>query len=82
MKTKKVTISLTEEQQQQAKEISKELLGQSKHIGVICFLVNQHLKKLFEGFLIWWLFFEIYTETCCTTQKRLFNIYNQRIFVV
>jgi uncharacterized protein YoaH (UPF0181 family) len=35
MKTKKVTISLTEEQQQQAKEISKELLGKKKIYQII-----------------------------------------------
>lgn len=45
MKTKKVTISLTEEQQQQAKEISKELLGKENISGLFAFWINQHLKK-------------------------------------
>lgn len=45
MKTKKVTISLTAEQQQQAKEISKELLGNQNISGLFAYWINQHLKK-------------------------------------
>ena len=45
MKTKKVTISLTEEQQKQAKEISKELLGKENISGLFAYWINQHLKK-------------------------------------
>ena len=45
MKTKKVTISMTEEQQQQAKEISKELLGNKNISGLFAFWINQYLKK-------------------------------------
>jgi hypothetical protein len=45
MKTKKVTISLTEEQQQQAREISKKLLGNHNISGLFAFWINRHLKK-------------------------------------
>lgn len=45
MKTKKVTISLTAEQQQQAKEISKELLGNQNISGLFAYWINQHLKN-------------------------------------
>jgi len=45
MKTKKVTISLTAEQQQQAKEISKEVLGNENISGLYAYWINQHLKK-------------------------------------
>lgn len=45
MKTKKVTISLTAEQQQQAKEISKEVLGNENISGLFGYWINQHLKK-------------------------------------
>lgn len=45
MKTKKVTISLTAEQQQQAKEISKELLGNQNISGLFAYWINTHLKK-------------------------------------
>ena len=45
MKTKKVTISLTAEQQQQAKEISKEVLGNENISGLFAYWINQHLMK-------------------------------------
>ena len=45
MKTKKVTISLTAEQQQQAKEISKGVLGNENISGLFAYWINQHLKK-------------------------------------
>ena len=45
MKTKKVTISLTAEQQQQAKEISKQLLGNQTISGFFAYWINQHLKN-------------------------------------
>jgi hypothetical protein len=45
MKTKKVTISLTAEQQQQAKLISKEVIGKENISGLFAFWVNQHLKS-------------------------------------
>lgn len=45
MKTKKVTISLTAEQQHQAKEISKEVLGNENISGLFAYWINQHLKK-------------------------------------
>ena len=45
MKTKKVTISLEAEQQQQAKEISKEILGKENISGLFAYWINQHLKK-------------------------------------
>ena len=46
MKTKKVTISLTAEQQQQAKEISKEVLGNENISGLFAYWINQHIKRL------------------------------------
>jgi hypothetical protein len=45
MKTKKVTISLTAEQQQQAKTISKELIGRENISGLFAFWINQYLKS-------------------------------------
>jgi hypothetical protein len=45
MKTKKVTISLTAEQQQQAKDISKEVLGNENISGLFAYWINHHLKK-------------------------------------
>jgi len=39
MKTKKVTISLTAEQQQQAKTISKEILGNENISGLFAFWI-------------------------------------------
>lgn len=41
MKTKKVTISLTPEQQQKAREKSKELFGISNISGYIGYLINK-----------------------------------------
>ena len=45
MKTKKVTISLTAEQQQQAREISKEVLGNENISGLFAYWINKHLKQ-------------------------------------
>ena len=45
MKTKKVTISLTAEQQQQAKTISKEILGNENISGLFAFWINQYNKS-------------------------------------
>ena len=45
MKTKKVTISLTAEQQQQDKTISKDILGNENISGLVAFWINQYLKS-------------------------------------
>ena len=49
MKTKKVTISLTAEQQAQAKLISQDLLGKNNISGLFAFWINNHLKSIKNG---------------------------------
>ena len=44
-KTKKVTISLTEDQQNKAKEISKEVLGKSNISGLFSFWINKYARE-------------------------------------
>jgi hypothetical protein len=43
--TKKVTISLTPEQQEKARSLSKDLFGKENISGLIAFWINQHLKS-------------------------------------
>lgn len=45
MKTKKVTITITAEQQKQAKEISNKLLGKENISGLFAFWINQFVNK-------------------------------------
>lgn len=44
MKTKKATISITEEEIKQAKQISKELLGSENLSGLFRYWINQYVK--------------------------------------
>jgi len=45
MKTKKVTISLTPEQQDKARYLSKELFGNENISGFIGYLIENETKK-------------------------------------
>lgn len=45
MKTKKVTISITAEQQKQAKEISNKILGRENISGLFAFWINEFINK-------------------------------------
>lgn len=45
MKTKKVTISLTPEQQNKARSLSKQLFGKENTSGFIGYLIENEFKK-------------------------------------
>jgi hypothetical protein len=45
MKTKKVTITITEEQQRQAKELSKNILGKENISGLVAYWINKFAKS-------------------------------------
>jgi len=45
MKTKKVTITLTSEQQESARKLSIELLGKKNISGLIGYLINKANKE-------------------------------------
>lgn len=45
MKTKKVTISLTPEQQDKARSLSKQLFGKENISGFIGYLIENEIKK-------------------------------------
>jgi len=47
MKTKKVTITLTEEQQEKAKQISKEMFGRENISGLFAYWVSYHNRNKF-----------------------------------
>jgi tetrahydromethanopterin S-methyltransferase subunit G len=46
METKKVTITLTEKQQEKGKEVARDILGKENLSGVIGYLINEAHKKL------------------------------------
>ena len=46
MQTKKVTITLTEDQQNKGKEVAKEILGKENLSGIVGYLINKAHKAL------------------------------------
>jgi hypothetical protein len=45
MKTKKMTVTITEEWQEYAKQISIEILGQENISGLFIFFLNEYRKQ-------------------------------------